>query len=68
MELIKPGTRIPFTSYRKIAVILSTAVNLLVLIMLFVKGPSLGGRFFGWNGGASQVPAKGYDTGYSSGA
>jgi preprotein translocase subunit SecF len=47
MELIKPGTRIPFTSYRKIAVILSTAVNLLVLIMLFVKGPTWGVDFSG---------------------
>ena len=47
MELIKPGTRIPFTSYRKIAVILSTAVNLLVLIMLFVRGPSWGVDFSG---------------------
>lgn len=47
MELIKPGTRIPFTSYRKIAVILSTAVNLAVLIMLFTKGPNLGVDFAG---------------------
>jgi preprotein translocase subunit SecF len=47
MELIKPGTRIPFTSYRKIAVIISTAVNLAVLIMLFVKGPNLGVDFAG---------------------
>ena len=47
MELIKPGTRIPFTSYRKLAVILSTLVNLAVLIMLFVKGPNLGVDFSG---------------------
>ena len=47
MEIIKPGTRIPFTSYRKIAVIISTAVNLAVLIMLFVKGPNLGVDFAG---------------------
>jgi len=47
MELIKPGTNIPFTSYRKIAVILSTAVNLLVLIMLFVRGPTWGVDFSG---------------------
>jgi preprotein translocase subunit SecF len=47
MELIKPGTNIPFTSYRKIAVILSTAVNLVVLIMLFTKGPNLGVDFAG---------------------
>ena len=47
MEVIKPGTRIPFTSYRRIAVILSTAVNLAVLIMLFTKGPNLGVDFAG---------------------
>jgi preprotein translocase subunit SecF len=47
MELIKPGTNIPFTSYRKIAVILSTAVNVAVLIMLFTKGPNLGVDFAG---------------------
>jgi preprotein translocase subunit SecF len=47
MELIKPGSKVPFTSYRKIAVILSTIVNLLVLVMLFVKGPNLGVDFSG---------------------
>ena len=47
MELIKPGTNIPFTSYRKIAVILSSVVNLAVLLMLFVKGPNLGVDFAG---------------------
>jgi preprotein translocase subunit SecF len=47
MELIKPGTHIPFTRYRKIAVILSTAVNLAVLIALFVRGPNLGVDFAG---------------------
>jgi preprotein translocase subunit SecF len=47
MELIKPGTKIPFTSYRKVAVILSTAVNLAVLILLFTKGPNLGVDFAG---------------------
>jgi preprotein translocase subunit SecF len=47
MELIKPGSKIPFTSYRKIAVILSTIVNLLVLVMLFVRGPNLGVDFSG---------------------
>jgi preprotein translocase subunit SecF len=47
MELIKPGTRIPFTSYRKVAVLISTAVNLAVLVMLFVKGPNLGVDFAG---------------------
>lgn len=47
MELIKPGTHIPFTRYRKIAVILSTVVNAAVLIALFVKGPTLGVDFAG---------------------
>ena len=47
MELIKPGTKIPFTRYRKIAVILSSAVNLAVLLMLFIKGPNLGVDFAG---------------------
>ena len=47
MELIKPGINIPFTRYRKIAVILSTAVNMAVLIALFVKGPNLGVDFAG---------------------
>lgn len=47
MELVKPGTNIPFTRYRKIAVILSTLVNLLILIVLFVKGPNLGVDFAG---------------------
>ena len=47
MELIKPGTKIPFTRYRKIAVILSTAVNLAVLLFLFFKGPLLGVDFAG---------------------
>src|SRR6266480_4618022 len=47
MELIKPGTNIPFTRYRKIAVILSTSVNMAVLIALFVKGPNLGVDFAG---------------------
>jgi preprotein translocase subunit SecF len=47
MELIKPGTQIPFTRYRKIALILSTVVNLLVLLALFIKGPNLGVDFAG---------------------
>src|SRR5687768_9131403 len=47
MQLIKPGTNIPFTRYRKMAVIFSTAVNLSVLIALFVKGPTLGVDFAG---------------------
>jgi preprotein translocase subunit SecF len=47
MELIKPGTKIQFTRYRKLAVILSTAVNLAVLGFLFIKGPNLGVDFAG---------------------
>lgn len=47
MELIKPGTKIPFTRYRKIAFIVSTLVNLLVLALLFTKGPNLGVDFAG---------------------
>ena len=47
MELIKSGLKIPFTRYRKTAVIISTIVNLAVLIMLFTKGPNLGVDFAG---------------------
>lgn len=47
MEIIKPGTNIPFTRYRTIAVILSTIVNLAVLVFLFVGGPQLGVDFGG---------------------
>ena len=47
MEIIKPGSKIPFTRYRKIALIASTAVNLAVFACLFVKGPNLGVDFAG---------------------
>jgi preprotein translocase subunit SecF len=47
MELIKPGLRIPFTRYRKAAVIISMIINLAVLIMLLTKGPNLGVDFAG---------------------
>ncbi|MGH7827466.1 MAG: protein translocase subunit SecF [Candidatus Binatia bacterium] len=47
MQLIKPGTKIPFTRYRRIAVIISTIVNLAVLALLFTKGPNLGVDFAG---------------------
>jgi preprotein translocase subunit SecF len=47
MELIKPGLKIPFTRYRKTAVIISMIVNLAVLIMLLTKGPNLGVDFAG---------------------
>jgi len=47
MELIRPGTKIPFTKYRRHAVLLSTLVNLLVLALLFFRGPNLGVDFAG---------------------
>ena len=47
MELIKPGINIPFTKYRHIAVVLSSIVNLLVLVFLFIQGPRLGVDFAG---------------------
>jgi preprotein translocase subunit SecF len=47
MDLIKPGLKIPFTRYRKTAIIVSTIVNLAVLILLFSKGPNLGVDFAG---------------------
>lgn len=47
MELIKPGTQIPFTRYRRIAIVVSTVVNLLVLVLMFTKGPNLGVDFAG---------------------
>jgi preprotein translocase subunit SecF len=47
MQLIKPGTKIPFTRYRKVAVIVSTIINLTVLVLLLVRGPNLGVDFAG---------------------
>lgn len=47
MEVIKPGTQIPFTRYRRIAIVVSTVVNLLVLVLMFTKGPNLGVDFAG---------------------
>src|SRR5215510_2619660 len=47
MELIKPGLNIPFTNYRHIAVALSTIVSIVVLVLLFTKGPRLGVDFAG---------------------
>jgi preprotein translocase subunit SecF len=47
MEFIKPGTQIPFTSYRRITVILSTVINVAVLALLLIKGPNLGVDFAG---------------------
>ena len=47
MELIKPGSKIPFTRYRYIAIGISSVVNLLILVLLFTKGPLLGVDFAG---------------------
>jgi preprotein translocase subunit SecF len=47
MELIRPGSKIPFTRYRRIALIASMVVNLAVLAWLFTKGPNLGVDFAG---------------------
>src|SRR5687768_9546636 len=47
MQLIKPGTKIPFTRYRKTAVIVSLVINLAVLALLFFRGPNLGVDFAG---------------------
>jgi preprotein translocase subunit SecF len=47
MELIRPGSHIPFTRYRKVAVILSTIVNLAILALLLLRGPNLGVDFAG---------------------
>jgi preprotein translocase subunit SecF len=47
MQLIKPGINVAFTKYRNIAAILSTVVNLAVLVLLFTKGPTLGVDFAG---------------------
>ena len=47
MQIIKPGTNIPFTKYRQIAIVISTAINLAILLLLFTKGPKLGVDFAG---------------------
>ena len=47
MEIIKPGTQIAFTRYRYVAVVLSSIVNVAVLVVLLVKGPQLGVDFAG---------------------
>jgi len=47
MEIIKPGTQIPFLSYRRKAFISSGILSLAVLILLFAKGPKLGVDFAG---------------------
>ncbi len=47
MEIIKPGTQIPFLSYRHKAFILSGILSLSVLILLIAKGPKVGVDFAG---------------------
>ena len=47
MEIIKPGTRIPFLSYRRWGFMLSSALMVGVLLLLFTKGPNLGVDFEG---------------------
>ncbi len=48
MELIKPGTKIDFVGYRYHAVIISTLLNIAVLVFLFVRGgPNWGVDFSG---------------------
>lgn len=47
MELIKPGINIPFTKYRHTAVIISTVINLAVLVFLVLRGPNMGVDFAG---------------------
>lgn len=47
MQFIRPGTSVPFTKYRYIAVALSTLVNLAVVVLLFTKGPNMGVDFAG---------------------
>ncbi|MEE9186096.1 MAG: protein translocase subunit SecF [Candidatus Binatia bacterium] len=47
MEIIKPGTQIPFLQYRHRAFITSGLLILAVLILLFAKGPKLGVDFAG---------------------
>jgi preprotein translocase subunit SecF len=47
MEIIRPGTNIPFTKYRQIAIVISTVINLAILLLLFTRGPKLGVDFAG---------------------
>lgn len=47
MEIIKPGSQIPFLSYRYVAFIVSGVVALGVLVLLLIKGPNLGVDFAG---------------------
>jgi preprotein translocase subunit SecF len=47
MEIIKPGTQIPFLQYRRRAFISSGLLILAVLILFFAKGPKVGVDFAG---------------------
>ncbi len=47
MEIIKPGTRIPFLSYRRWGFVLSSVLIVGVVLLLFIKGPNLGVDFEG---------------------
>lgn len=47
MEIIKPGTRIPFLSYRRWGFMLSSVLIIGVALLLFTKGPNLGVDFEG---------------------
>ena len=47
MEIIKPGTQIPFLSYRRWGFVLSSVLIVAVLLLLSTKGPNLGVDFEG---------------------
>ncbi|MCY4489705.1 MAG: protein translocase subunit SecF [Deltaproteobacteria bacterium] len=47
MEIIKPGTRIPFLDYRRWGFMLSSVLIIGVVLLLFTKGPNLGVDFEG---------------------
>lgn len=47
MEIIKPGTRIPFLNYRRWGFMLSSVLIIGVVLLLFTKGPNLGVDFEG---------------------
>ncbi len=47
MEIIKPGTQIPFLSYRRWGFRLSSVLIVGVVLLLFTKGPNLGVDFEG---------------------
>ena len=47
MEIIKPGTQIPFLSYRRWGFVLSSVLIVGVVLLLFTKGPNLGVDFEG---------------------